>query len=770
MIRAGRGRGGRAATPAPAAGSDDSAEDVSAHGNEEAVPPTDQDPPASATAGPADQRAGRAGAAAQDAAVRTAEHESNELPPDTEAAPAGQPASKQPESGQPAARGPFRWIGRSLSRAYGQVWVRHLTLILCFEAAGIWATWPSATYLFDGKLPYNPDVASFVWNIWWVAHQLLHPGNPFFTRYMAAPVGIRLGYSTLMPLAGWLTAPITVLYGPSVSYSILTIITPGLLCYAMYRAARLWLNAPGAIVAGGFFGLSSMLAWQNWYHINIAMGSIFLPVTIEAAVRFRRRPRKESAIALGVALAASLLINQESTIVALIIAAAILAPWLVGKLARDRDALRRALAPLGIGAVVGLVLASPQIIAMLQQILAGGARPPQGQLAYYATQFGVPLPTMFAPSPRLDYFGLIRLTAAYGYSNPTQAGEAVPTFGVVLGGLAVLGIVIGWRHRRTWAFVALWLVSAVFALGTSLTFGSYCKYDNLRPGVLWGRYCHQYLPLLGHLQASPVTASDGSVHQVPIVVSNLMPYTWLIRIPGLAGLREADRFAIAGLMGAALLAGLTVQWLSKRKATIPLIALVVALGVLEAGWSGGNRVTMPTTLPAIDHPLTHDHSNSIVVDVPFGQRGGVGATGSAGAPNALLIATHDGHPRAMSYSGWVPQTTTAEIAKHAFYRYLMYVENPPPNARPLTSAQIRAARQDLRHNLDVGWIVEWRNVWRLHHPRERYGHVNEYLRAVGFRFVQANCLVGNENAKICPSSPSQPSQEVWLYRYAPGGR
>ena len=765
MIRAGRGRGGRAATPAPAAGSDESAEDVSAHGNEEAVPPTDQDPPASVTAGRADQGAEQAGAAAQDAAVRTAEHESNELPPDTEAAPAGQPATSQPDSGQPPARGPFHRIERGLSRAYGHVWVRHLTLILCFEAAGIWATWPSATYLFDGKLPYNPDVASFVWNIWWVAHQLLHPGNPFFTRYMAAPVGIRLGYSTLMPLAGWLTAPITVLYGPSVSYSILTIITPGLLCYAMYRAARLWLNAPGAIVAGGFFGLSSMLAWQNWFHINIAMGSIFLPITIEAAVRFRRRPRKESAIALGVALAASLLINQESTIVALIIATAILLPWLIGKLARDRAALRRALAPLGIGAVVGLVLASPQIIAMVQQILAGGARPPQGQLAYYASQFGVPLPTMFAPSPRLDYFGLIRLTSAYGFSNPTQAGEAVPTFGVVLGGLALLGIVIGWRHRRTWAFVALWLISAVFALGTSLTFGSYCHYSVVRPGVLWGRYCRQYLPLLGHLQSTLITAPSGSPHLAPVVVSNLMPYTWLVRIPGLAGLREADRFAIAGLMGAALLAGLTVQWLSKRKATIGLIALVVALGVLEAGWSGGNRVTMPTTLPAIDHLLTHDHSNSIVVDVPFGQRGGVGATGSPSAPNALLIATHDGHPRAISYSAWVPQTTTAAISEHAFYRYLMDVET----GITVSTADIRAARQDLRH-LNVGWIVEWRNVWRLHHPKERYSHVNEYLRAVGFRFVQANCLVGNENAKICPSSPSQPSQAVWLYRYAPGGR
>jgi len=41
-----------------------------------------------------------------------------------------------------------------------------------------------------------------------------------------------------------------VLYGPSASFTLLTIVTPGLLCYAMYRAARLWLNEPGAIIAG----------------------------------------------------------------------------------------------------------------------------------------------------------------------------------------------------------------------------------------------------------------------------------------------------------------------------------------------------------------------------------------------------------------------------------------------------------------------------------------------------------------------------------------
>ena len=32
---------------------------------------------------------------------------------------------------------------------------------------------------------------------------------------------------------------------------------------------------------------------------------------------------------------------------------------------------------------------------------------------------------------------------------------------------------------------------------------------------------------------------------------------------------------------------------------------------------------MPTTLPALDRPIIADHSGSIVLDVPFGLRGGI---------------------------------------------------------------------------------------------------------------------------------------------------
>jgi len=133
-------------------------------------------------------------------------------------------------------------------------------------------------------------VGSYVWDLWWVAHQAAHLGNPWFTNLMAAPAGIQLGYDTTMPLAGLVMAPVTLASGPAASFFLLTVAMPGLLCYVMYRAARLWLRPAGAIAAGALFGLSSMLTWQDWYHLNIAAGTLALPLTMETAIRLRRRP------------------------------------------------------------------------------------------------------------------------------------------------------------------------------------------------------------------------------------------------------------------------------------------------------------------------------------------------------------------------------------------------------------------------------------------------------------------------------------------------
>src|SRR5262249_17639911 len=241
------------------------------------------------------------------------------------------------------------------------------------------------------------------------------------------------------------------------------------------------------------------------------------------------------------------------------------------------------------------------------------------------------------------------------YRGPILDG--VLTFGLVLSVLAVLGLVVSWRRRSAWKLALLWLGSAALALGPVLKVGT-----------------HTYLPLA------------QTWHGVQL--SGVMPFTWFVQIPGMAGFREAGRLTMLGVLPAALLAGAAVDWLRRRAAL--LLVPVLALAALEAGWAGNLAVgTMPTALPPLDRPVAADHSGPIVgavpVGVPGGARGGVRLAGEGGAfdPEAQVLATADGHPRAVGYLSRLPESTLMAVRRNPFYAGLLSAQGQP---RRLTEA------------------------------------------------------------------------------------
>ena len=457
--------------------------------------------------------------------------------------PGAGPHGAGPHSAGPHSAGPRGAGPRGRLRAIvAHPAARHLVLLACYVAAGIAVTWPRTAYL-TGRLPALDDVSSYDWDLWWVAHQVTHLGNPWFTSHMAAPAGIQLAFDTTMPLVGLILTPVTLAFGPTTALALLTAVAPGLACYAMYRAARLWLRSQtGAIAAGAFFGLATMITFQNWYHVNISIGAVSLPMALEAAVRLRRRPGLRQGIVLGLVLGASVLVNLETAVMAGFVAALALAPGLL------RRPVRARLTAIAAGALVALLVASPQIVAIAYQTITEGlaGHDVRGYLDYTAQ-----LPGLFGPSPRVADFGMPRLAAVFQMTKP---GEGVPAFGVVLSVLAVAGVAAAWRRRSGWLLALLWLGGGWLALGPALHVGS-----------------RTYIPL------------SQTWYGVP--VSLLMPYTWMIRLPGLSGFREADRLALLGLLAAALLAGRAVDWL--RYHARPLI---VAGG---AGGAGGRLVGQP---------------------------------------------------------------------------------------------------------------------------------------------------------------------------------
>ncbi len=602
----------------------------------------------------------------------------------------------EPHPGQPTPP-------RTRPRLTGAGWL----VLLGYLVAGVLATWPRTAFVVTGRLPANHDQASYVWGLWWVAHQVVHLGNPWFTRYLGAPAGVNLGFDTLMPLVGLIMTPVTLAFGASTAYGVLAIVTPGLLCFVTYRTARLWLTSQlAAIATGALYGLSTMLTWRDWYHLNIAIGALFLPLALEATVRLLRSPSLRRAVILGCVLGASVLVNQESAIFAAAMTVVILARWLVQSGGPSRAGTARAhpvghgpvqqsgqdpggqctrrtkLWLTGLAAAVSAVVASPQLLAMAGQAAAGGATVSPARLAYADTVFGVPVTSLFAPSPRLSRLGL-HLPWQYYYAH---SGEGILTFGVALTALAVLGLIVARRRRGTVLLGVGWLVSAALALGPSLAVGR-----------------HVYLPL-------PV-----SWHGV--TMSGIMPYTWLVHLPGMAGFRESDRFALAGLLPAVLLAGSGIEWLRRHSRAALTVALMLA--VLEAGYAGRPKLgTMPAAMPALDGPIAADHSHSVVVDIPYGIRGGLVPDGDSISPRALVLATEDGHPRAISYTSWTSTQTIRALRGNSFFSGLIAAQDGS-----LTGVDVQAARQAAVRS-GVRWAVLWTKT----------PVITAYLHEVGFRY------------------------------------
>ena len=578
-----------------------------------------------------------------------------------------------------------------------------LVLLACYLATGLAVTWPRVSYLW-GRLPNTRDVGGYVWDFWWVARQVSHLSSPWTTSYLAAPVGSSLGYHTLMPLPGVLLAPVTLAFGPSASYNLLSVLCPGLLCYLMYRAARLWLRTQfGAIAAGAFFGLSPVLAWRSWYELNLALGALFLPLALEAAVRLRRGGQARAAVALGAVLGAALLTDQESAVLAALVAGLVLLPWAL--LARrgdppeppDRRSAPRLAWPAGadlrpvalsaLTALSALAVASPQIVVMIQQATAD--RIPATRSALLATNYvasGAALQQLFAPSPRVAEYGLTAVSRYY-YHGPYSM--AVVTFGAVLTALALFGTAVCWRRRTARTLALLWAGCAALSLGSELWIGR-----------------HGYIPF--------AAVTHG------VRVSLIMPFTWFVRIPGLSDFREANRFTELGLLPAALLAGAAVEWLRAhaKAALFP----VLTLAVLEAGWPGNPGIgTMPTALPRLDGPIAAQHTRSIVVDVPFGIRGGLPVIGGSFPAESLVLATADQHPLADAFISRIPAGTLAGIEHNPFYAVLL---NAQGGQHRTTAAQFAAAAASARR-MNVGWVL----VWQQTRP------VLRALRLTGFRFA-----------------------------------
>ena len=184
------------------------------------------------------------------------------------------------------------------------------------------------------------DSSVFMWFYGWWPHALSNGLNPFVTFYQFVPEGFNLQWSTSMPLPSVLLSPVTLAWGPALSWNMIQLAAPALSAWTAFLLCRHVTGALWPSLAGGYiFGFSPyMLSHLTGgpYLALVFLVPVFVLLVLKS-VRGELRPRT-FVVAMVAALTAQYLISIEVLATSTVFGAVALVAAFV--LLRDRASRR----------------------------------------------------------------------------------------------------------------------------------------------------------------------------------------------------------------------------------------------------------------------------------------------------------------------------------------------------------------------------------------------------------------------------------------------
>lgn len=154
-----------------------------------------------------------------------------------------------------------------------------------------------------------------VWTFAWVAHALGGGHSLFYSHLVGAPEGVNLLSTTPVILGGIVLAPFTWLAGPVVSYDLAATAALALSAWTAYLCLRRYARARvGPFVGGLVYGFSPAMLAQAYGHLQVTTAFLVpvLVILIDESVVRDRYPAALIGVALGLTLAAQLLLSAEA--------------------------------------------------------------------------------------------------------------------------------------------------------------------------------------------------------------------------------------------------------------------------------------------------------------------------------------------------------------------------------------------------------------------------------------------------------------------------
>ena len=328
-----------------------------------------------------------------------------------------------------------------------------------------WKLAPTTNTLGHG----HGEASFFLWVLRWMPFAIEHGQNPFVTTYLNAPLGVNLLWNTSLPLPALVMAPVTLLFGPVLTYNVLLTLGLGLSACTAYLAIGRYVSSRIAAVLGRLvYGFSPYMRAHSLGHVNLTL--VFLPPLLlllldDVVVRQRRTPLLDGAL-LGVVAVCQLLISEEVLATTALTGALLLVVLAVGHWRQVRSHLSYAAAAFAVAAVVFLVLAA---VPLASQFF--GPYRYSGPASGAAPRLVNDLYTFVVPSRQQVVS--TTATADLVATLPGNAAERTGYLGAPLL-LVALGVAVRWWSRpvvRSAALLALCM--AVLSMGANLWVGGH---------------------------------------------------------------------------------------------------------------------------------------------------------------------------------------------------------------------------------------------------------------------------------------------------------
>jgi hypothetical protein len=157
------------------------------------------------------------------------------------------------------------------------------------------------------------DPEQEMWFMRWPMFALSHGNNPLLTNYIQYPSGTNLMWNTSDVAPGLVLAPVTLIWGPVVSFNLLVLLAPPATALTAYAAFRRWASKLGAACGGLLLAFCPFLIAHSIGHLHLillALLALTLLLLDEILVRQSWRWWLAGG-ALGVVAAAQLLTSEE---------------------------------------------------------------------------------------------------------------------------------------------------------------------------------------------------------------------------------------------------------------------------------------------------------------------------------------------------------------------------------------------------------------------------------------------------------------------------